>query len=260
MPIDKSTPVPLYYQLAEHIRGRIDAGHLAPGAQLPSERELGEEWGISRMTARQAITYLVRQGRLVARPGIGTFVAEPKLTHDTWHLLGFTEEMLRQGQAAYSRVIEQTRLAAPADVARRLGLGAEAAVTKIVRLRYSGTTPLLLETVFVAQSLAPRLEQADLAQASLYLLLEQQYGLQLDHAAQSLEAITANAFEAEQFGIPLGSLMLLLEGVTYTRAGQPAEFFKAVYRGDKFKFELESQRSSGPAAHGALPRLSVVMR
>ena len=236
------------------------SGQLASGTQLPSERELGEELGISRMTARQAITYLVRQGRLVARPGIGTFVAEPKLTHGTWHLLGFTEEMLRQGQAAASRVIEQSRITAPPAVAQRLGLQPGDCVTMIVRLRLSNELPLLLETVYVPQRLAPGLELEDLSQASLYGRLEQQYNLQLDHARQSLEAITANAHEAELFAVAPGSLMLLVEGVTYTRDGQPAEFFKAVYRSDKFKFELASHRTPGLPDQAGQPRLSVVMR
>lgn len=260
MPVDKTSPIPLYYQLAEQIRERIDAGQLPPGAQLPSERELGEEMGISRMTARQAVTYLVRQGRLLSKPGIGTFVAEPKLTHGTWHLLGFTEEMLRQGQAAASRVLEQTRLLVPKAVAQRLTLQPDDDVTMIVRLRYSNKLPLLLETVYVPQRLAPGLEREDLSQASLYARLEQQYNLRLDHARQTLEAITANTHEAELFGIAPGSLMLLLEGVTYTREGQPAEYFKAVYRNDKFKFELESRRTTWSSEPSSQPRLSLVMR
>ena len=113
MPIRKDTPVPLYYQLAEQIREQIESQELVPGSQLPSERDLADRYGISRMTARQALTYLVRQGRLMVRPGIGTFVAEPKLTHNTLHLLGFTEEMLAHGQAPSSRVLEQALVELP---------------------------------------------------------------------------------------------------------------------------------------------------
>lgn len=95
MALDKSSPIPLYYQLAELIRERIQSGELKPGDQLPSERDLSEQVAISRMTVRQAVAYLVREGTLVVKPGVGTFVAEPKLTYDALHLLGFTEEMIR---------------------------------------------------------------------------------------------------------------------------------------------------------------------
>jgi GntR family transcriptional regulator len=242
MVIDKAIPIPLYFQLAEHLREQIESGQLKPGHQLPSERELSEQSGISRMTARQAILYLVRQGRLVVRPGIGTFVAEPKLTHDTLHLLGFTEEMLRNGLAPSSQVLEQALAAPPQRVAARLNLQPDDAAVKIVRLRLSQDTPLLLETVFVPQRLAPGLEHEDLSQASLYTLLEEQFGLPLDHAQQTLEVTAASDDEAQLFGILLGTMMLLLEGVTYTADEQPVEAFKALYLGDKFKFALESQQ------------------
>lgn len=259
MAIDKAIPIPLYFQLAEHLREQIELGQLKPGDQLPSERELGEQSNISRMTARQAIMYLVRQGRLTVRPGIGTFVAEPKLTHDTLHLLGFTEEMLRNGQAPESEVLEQSLVAPPPGVAARLKLQPDEAAVKIVRLRLSQGTPLLLETVFLPERLAPGLQHQDLSQASLYALLEQQFGLPLDHAQQTLEVTSANDDEAQLFGILPGTTLLLLEGVTYTADEQPVESFKALYVGDKFKFALDSRRLNwGNLPHP--PRLSVVLR
>lgn len=259
MPIDKNTPIPIYFQLAEQFRERIEAGLLKPGDQLPSERELGEEFGISRMTARQAIMYLVRQGKLVVKPGIGTFVAEPKLTHDTLHLLGFTEEMFSHGQAASSQVLEQALVIPPAQVAARLNLDGGEQAIKLVRLRLSGEMPLLLETVFIPHRLATGLEQEDLSKSSLYGLLEQNFGLHLESAQQTMEVTTANEDESLLFDIPLGATMLLLEGTTFTGDGQPVEAFKALYRGDKFKFAMESQRLSW-GDQGNVPRLSVVLR
>ncbi|MBA3416926.1 MAG: GntR family transcriptional regulator, partial [Chloroflexia bacterium] len=104
---DKTSPVPLYHQLAEAIRERVRSGTLPPGEQLPPERELAERVGISRMTARQALAELTRDGALEVRHGVGTFVAAPKLTYDALHLLGFTEATLQHGDAARSRVLEQ---------------------------------------------------------------------------------------------------------------------------------------------------------
>ena len=259
-PLNKQSPIPLYYQLAEELGDKIRNGTLPPGARLPGERELSEQFGISRMTVRQALAYLTRQGAIVAHQGQGTFVSEPKLAHDTLHLLSFTEEMLRQGQAPTSRVIEQSRLPAPKAVARQLSLLVGDAVTKIVRLRYSVGAPLLLETVYVPQSLAPGLELTDLSQASLYQVLEERYALRLNQAQQSLEAITANEAEAGLFGIAAGTAMLMLQGVTFAHSGQPAEYFKAIYRGDRFMFQLESRRDLGSSESVTAPRMSVVMR
>jgi GntR family transcriptional regulator len=258
MSLDKRNPTPLYYQLAEHIREQLQTGELKPGVQLSSERELSEQLGISRMTVRQAIAYLVREGVLLVKQGVGTFVAEPKLAHNTLHLLGFTEEMMRQGGTAISRVLEQTVVTPPLRVTTALNLKPGQLTVKIIRLRLSGEIPLLLETIFVPAALCPNLEHEDLAAKSLYALLEQQYGLHLKQARQTLEATVANDYESELFGIEPGTVMILLEGVTGDDQDRPVEYFKAVYRGDRFKFELESRRDiSDEILNGS--RISIVL-
>jgi GntR family transcriptional regulator len=256
--LNKRSPVPLYYQLAERIGEQIRSGELRPGDQLPSERLLSERLAISRMTVRQALAYLVREGTLVARHGLGTFVAEPKLTYDALHLLGFTEEVMRRGGTAVSQVLEQARVPLPRGVAEGLGQQAGAQAAKIVRLRRVGSMPLLLETTYVPEALCPGLEQEDLASQSLYALLERRFGVRLAHARQRLQATVANAYESQLLGVPLGAAMLLVEGVTYDEQRRPAEYFKAIYRGDRVTFAFESERGS---AHepSASPRLSVVL-
>ncbi len=244
MELNKHSPIPLYYQLAEMIREQIASGELKPGHQIPTERELTETSGISRVTVRQALAYLIRQGLLVAQPGKGTFVAEPKLSYEAFHLLGFTEKMMSRGLLTSSRVIEQTVATPPPHIASSLRLTRSHQAIKIVRLRLSEQVPLLLETVFIPRRLGPGLENEDLAGKSLYAIMEQQYGLRLAHARQTLEATVANDYEAEIFGIASGTPMILLEGVTFTSQDRPVEYFKAVYRGDRFKFEFESPRTA----------------
>ncbi|HWQ15580.1 MAG TPA: GntR family transcriptional regulator [Roseiflexaceae bacterium] len=258
MALNKHSPVPLYYQLAEQIREQIRSGALGPGEQLPSERVLSEQHAISRMTVRQALAYLVREGALVARHGLGTFVAEPKLTYDALHLLGFTEEIMRLGGTAVSQVLEQRITLPPPRVAQGLDLAPGAEVVAIVRLRLSDATPLLLETIYMPAALCPGLEQEDLATHSLYAVLEARFGLRLRRARQVLEATVANDYEAGLFGIARGTPMILLEGVTYDDRERPAEYFKAIYRGDRFKFAFDSERGT-VAAPASASKLSVVL-
>lgn len=258
MVLNKRSPIPLYYQLAELIKERIRSGELKLGDQLPSERDLSEHVAVSRMTARQAIAYLVREGTLVVKPGVGTFVAEPKLIYNALHLLGFTEETIRRGGLAASQVLEQAVVTPPLRVASWLNLKPGEQAVKVVRLRLSGATPLLLETSFVPTALCPGLEHADLAAQSLYALLEQHYRLHLEHARQTLEASVANDYEAALFGIKPGTSMILVEGATYLNQGSPVEYFKAIYRGDRVKFEFESQRNNVAEAL-ITPRLNLVL-
>ncbi len=241
--LDKYSPIPLYYQLAEHLRAQIANGELKPGDQIPPERELCEQAGISRMTARQAVSYLVQQGVLEAHIGKGTFVAAPKLAYDVHHLLGFTEKMMGEGYPITSRVIEQALVVPPTNIAARLQLRPKSKALKLIRLRLVADMPHLLETTYVPAALCPNLETVDFSQTSLYVLLEQRYDLPLAHAEQTLEATTANDFEAPLLGLSKGAPMMLLEGVTFTTGNRPVEHFVALYRADRFKFKIDSQRN-----------------
>lgn len=245
MTINKNSPIPYYYQLAEYLKSQILTGELQPGNQLASERDLSEDLGISRMTVRQAIGTLIDQGLLVTQKGVGTFVAEPKLNHDMLQLRGFTEEMRQYGkQKISSKILEINPVAAPASVAKSLLLESNQQAIKIVRLRLYDYKPLLLESIYVPERLCPGLENLDLRSTSLYKVLEDEYGLHYTYAEQMLESTTANEYESSLLGIAPGTAMILVEGITYMENGQPLEYFKSVYRGDRFRFKLKSQRSS----------------
>ncbi len=260
--VQKDNPVPLYYQLAELIRERIVSGEFQPGEQLASARMISEEARISRMTVRQAFDYLERQGYLVVRRGAGTFVAAPKLTYHAVNLLSFTQEMIDQGRQPSSRVLEQAALTPPTQVAARLEIGPDRLVVKVARLRFSQDLPVLLETVYLPHESCPGLELEDLNEVSLYGLLEQRYRLRPLRSRQTLVATTANDYESGLFGVPVGTAMLLLEGVTYGAGDLAIEYFKAVFRGDCFQFAFESRGAGSdvgdPARQMITPLLTQV--
>ena len=259
MPLDKSHPIPLYYQLVELLREQIQSGKLKPGDRLPSERELSEQVGISRMTVRQAVAFLARDGTLVVKPGVGTFVAEPKLIHDTLDLLGFTEEMTRQGGNVSSRVLEQVLVVPPSYVADALNMQPGEEAVRIIRLRLDAEIPLLLETSYVPSQLCPGLELEDLESQSLYGLLQKRYELRLESTRQTVEATVVNDYEVQLFGVEPGTAMILLEGVTFAEPNLPIEYVKAIYRGDRFKFELISHQYGRTSEAAGAHRISVLV-
>lgn len=258
--LNKNSPIPLYYQLAEVIKEQVTSGELAGGMQLPAERDLSEQYGISRMTVRQAVQYLVRENVLVVKHGLGTFVAEPKLSYDPLHLMSFTDDMLQHGAQASSRVLEQVVVTPPAAISERLQMGASDTATKLVRLRLSDTTPLRLETVYVPTLVFPELVHEDLMTQSLYRLLFNRHNVQLNGSQQMLEAVPANEYETTLFGIEPCTSMILLEGVTYDLHDRPVEYYKAVFRGDRFKIQIDSRQHDPQSAGGRMPLLSVVMQ
>jgi GntR family transcriptional regulator len=249
--LDRSSPIPLYYQLAEGIRARIRSGALPSGSQLPAERDLAERVGISRMTARQALADLVRSGDLAVRQGVGTFVAEPKLTHDALHLLGFTEEMGRVAGPVSSRVIEQRVVLPPPAIAIALDLQPGQETVRIVRLRSAGDAPVLLETSYIPRAICPGLEHEELGSHSLYALLELRYGHRPTMARQTIEATSASVFESELLDVAEDAPTLVLQGVTTTESGLPVEWFQAIYRADRVKIAVESLRETRPERYVA---------
>lgn len=256
--LDKASPIPLYHQLAENLRARIVAGELPVGEQIPSELELSKQAGISRMTVRQAIASLVRENVLEVMPGIGTFVAEPKLSYDAARLFGFSEEMARLGRPAHSIILSQGVIHPPEGVLEGLELSAGQMTVRFYRLRYAEDVPLLLETNYVPAALCPGLESEDLVHQSFYTLLREKYRITLLYARQALEAVAANEDESRHLGVEIGAPIMLSRGVTYSDKDQPVEYFKVAYRGDKFKFELQSQRFSLAEAANST-RLNVIL-
>ncbi|MDZ7801396.1 MAG: phosphonate metabolism transcriptional regulator PhnF [Trueperaceae bacterium] len=259
MTLRKSSPVPLYHQVVREIRRRIRTGAWAPGARLPSERELAEEFGISRMTLRQALARLVQDGTLTVRQGAGTFVAEPKLTFDAVNLMGFTETMLQQDGTVSSDVLRQDTATSPPHVATALALRPDETVVRVARLRRVNGEPVALESSWLPHRLCRGLENQDLAHQSLYRLLEERYGLPLQRAEQTIAATTASVEEADAFDVPEGTGLLAVEGISYSEDDLPTEYFEVRYRGDRFKLAVASDRHARSEAEAAAPGIAVVL-
>jgi GntR family transcriptional regulator len=237
--LDRDSPLPLYYQLAQILRSRMASGELATGDRLPSERELGQQFSISRMTVRQALAYLERQGAVRTQRGVGTVVAERRLVYDVAMLFGFVRELAFDDKRAGVQVLGQDLAVPPPDVVVALGLNGGQKVVSIQRLRIYKGTPLVLETNCFPASLCAGLEREDLTTRSL-TSLRKQYGLLSPHARHSMEATVATNVEAELLQIPAGAALLLTEGETYSGDSQPVEYFKVLYRGDRFRFEMRT--------------------
>ncbi len=240
--LDRASPLPLYYQIKELLRERIERGELRPHERLPSENELERALGVSRMTARRALAELETEGYVYREQGRGTFVAEPKLRQSLLRLTSFTEDMRARGLRPGARVLD-VRVMRDERVAARMGLEPEEAFVRVRRVRLADGQPLALETAYVRAALCPGLEAEDLTDRSLYQTLRERYKLQLGRAEQTLEAGAATEFEAQVLRIPVGQPVLLIERLTFLGDGKtPIEFVRSVYRGDRYKFVVELRR------------------
>ncbi len=231
--------MPAYVQIEEELAGRIEQGELRPGDRMPTERDLGAAMGVSRMTVRAALGRLEQRGLIVRRQGSGTYVAQAKLRQDASHLRGFFEASVGQGVLPVSRVIEKAQVLASRHLARELGLRIGEAVYRVVRVRSAHGVPVVIETSFFPARVVPGLLDRDLGGASIYRIMDREFGARPVRARQSMEAVAAGNAEATLLGVPMGSPLMLLERTAWDGAGRTVEHARDVYRGDRSRFTTE---------------------
>jgi GntR family transcriptional regulator len=241
--IDKSSPLPIYYQIEEQIKQKIDNGELQPGDALPSEREYAEQFEISRMTVRQAINNLVSEGYLFRQKGRGTFVAEKKLEQNLVGLTSFTEDMKARGLKPSSQLVSFEIIPAPEKIANRLSITKYAPVYEIKRVRLADDVPMALETVYISANLVKGLTE-DIVNSSLYQYIEGQMNLKIGRAVQTLESTIAHEIEEKHLKVEKGAPILVMERHTFLENGVPLEIVKSAYRADRYKFTIEMNRQS----------------
>ncbi len=234
--LKRNHPLPLYVQLLETLRADILSRKLVPHQQLPSERELGVRFRVSRMTVRQALADLSRDGFIYTRVGKGTFVSEPKINQQLKTLTGFSQDMENRGNKPSSRVLEMKLERATDNVAGALHVAPGTEVALLSRVRLSDGTPLAIETVHLPHSLCPNLLQHDFATESLYNVLERDYGFRLTRAEQTIEAALCSTHEAVLLQLNPPAPVLVMERLTFTDQDIPIEHVHSVYRGDRYKF------------------------
>ena len=233
---------PLHVAIGEQIAAAIASGELAAGSRLPPERHLAEQLGVSRMTVRQALGALERDGlvrRVVGRSG-GTFVSDSVVERlTTSSARGVSAELRRQGLAGGVELISVDVEPVRRRAASALELARGERVIVIVRLRLAAGKPLAIERSSLPARLFPDLEDMDLG-GSLYDLMAEGFGRRPVRAVERLETVEARPSDARALGIRRGAPVLLVERVGYASDGTPVEFARDRFRGDRTRIAIES--------------------
>ena len=224
---------PKYYVVKRHLLELI--GTLPPGSLVPTERVLTAELGTSRTTVRQALGELVGEGRLVRRQGSGTYVAEPKIS---WPLqmTSFTEQASAAGYAATTELLEAGRRRAGDEVAGRLAVRPGSPVYYIERLRLVGAAPMAVETSQLSAARFPGLIARLRRSPSLYRVLADDYGVAPVAADETIETAAATPRESALLRTDTGAPMLVLSRHSFDATGEPVEWVRSWYRGDRYTF------------------------
>jgi GntR family transcriptional regulator len=234
--IDRQSKMPLYHQIIQNLRELIRSGRLEAGEAVPSEWELADLYGVSRLTVRSALNDLVRDGLLNRRHGVGTFVANPSEAQIFPGDLSFSKNMQQIGRHPSSRVVSIQIMPATNEVANYLDIAVGSPVYEIVRIRLADEEPLMLETTSLSQERFPDLDQADLSKASLYEYLNNHYQSAVVALEQALEPTLLTDREAELLAVKPGSPAILSEMVGFTAEGTPVEYTWSVTVGGRGRF------------------------
>jgi GntR family transcriptional regulator len=223
--------LPAYKRIQGAILKRLESGQLKPGDTVNSERELAKIHRVSLMTARHALAGLEREGMVVRRRGAGTFVAPPKIHFNK--LMSYTEEMSGRGLAVSSKLLSLGTVDTEQEIAARLALPATSPLIRLERLRLGANEPFAIETCYLSAKDFAGLAQAPLDRVSLFSILEHDYGLEIAHADEQIDATTADPHTARLLGIPHDAAVLRIRQVIYATNGKTALYVSGLYRSDR---------------------------
>lgn len=233
--LHKDAATPLYLQLQKGLRDAIENRVVPAEAAIPTERDLAEEFAISRITVRKAIDGLVSEGLLSRRRGAGTFVVAPRVEKSFSRLTSFSEDMIARGRRPHSVWVSKSEGAVTPEEALSLGLSPGTSVYRFHRVRYADDLPMALEYSTVPGYC---LDSLDAVGASLYEALEEAGHLPV-RALQRLRAINFSADQAETLDVAPGDAGLFIERRGFLVDGRNAEFTQSYYRGDAYDLVAE---------------------
>lgn len=239
MDIDRRSPLPLYQQLKQLLDQEIRKGVWKPGEQLPTEEEIQHEYQISRTTVRLALRDLEVEGRINRQPGRGTFVAQPKVREGTEPFNVTASEFVNADTQLSWKVLSAEWEQAPDQAASALQIARGEQVFCLRRLRLSNYGVIGITTSFVPSQQSQRVDLA-LAEQGGSMKYLKGISLQLCNAERIVEALAAEHRDAKVLEIEEGAPVLVITRVLSDCDGQPIEFFRGVYRGDRFQYHVES--------------------
>ena len=234
----KKMASPIYSQIHNRLRKAVEDGQWQVGDKIPSERELAIQFGVSRMTLRQAVQTLVEEGLLERRVGAGTYVANRKVQERVSGVTSFTELMEQAGKVPSSRTVSYHITTPSLSESEKLQLAPNEQILRMERIRFGNDEPICFEVATVPERLIRRFSKEDVTN-SLYRVLEDEAGLKVGHAQQTVSAMTASERVAEYLNVKRSDPLLRLRQVSFLDDGTPFEYVRTQYVGNRFEFYLE---------------------
>lgn len=231
---------PIYLQLREVVRNKIEEGEYPPGMAIPSENELSEAYGVNRLTVRNALDALVNEGLLKRVQGKGAFVVGDVLERDLDSLSGFRQTINERNAVPGTKILVKTRRKAGKKFARIFGIGEDDDIFYVRRLNSANDEPISVEHTYVPATKVPKLDGIDLSVFSLYEVYGF-YGVSPVRAYETLDLVSLEARDARMLGVEPGQVVLLLTCYTYDKNDDVIEYTCGYTRVDKCSFTVHNR-------------------
>jgi GntR family transcriptional regulator len=231
--------LPVYYHIKQNIKNRILNGEFRPGDKIPSENDWAEEFKVSRLTARQAVLQLIQEGFLVRKRGKGTFVTANNALIDSFNLEfnGFMDDLFYQISKSRTKSVKITRMIATPQIRNKLEIKeGNAEIIRIDRVRFKGEKTFAYTVNYMPLETGMKISEDDLLKKPLLQMIEEDLGIKLIEAFQTIQATFADQELAGKLEIASGSPILYVERIMYTHKHKPVEFVQTSYRGDLYKY------------------------
>jgi GntR family transcriptional regulator len=238
MMLNKASSIPLHVQLANLLREQVVRHQLRPNDRLPSERELCQQYGISRITVRQALSELAKAGLVYSSIGKGTYVAEAAFQEEFQPLSSFTHDLERRGMRAASQVLEASLLPADDHWSEIFFIPRGAEVVRLHRLRLTGDAPIAIQLTHLPHHLCPHLLEYDFSSCSLYEVLRNVYKLHLARSETVIEAALASSRQAELLRLPQPTAVLISQQTTLLDNGIVIEMTRSIFNSERYKLHM----------------------
>lgn len=245
-PLPDHSPVPLWFQIAERLRGAIRNGEFAPGEVLPSEAQLNVAFGVSRATSRASLNDLEKDGLIVRRSGKGSIVLRARVDQPAEEMSGFAEDMRRRGLSPSYETQDAGRVRATSEVAEALEVKPNAMVFCSKRLLKADGAPMGIALSWLAPRLFREVKPPtadELSRGSLYEWLQRRCSIQIKRAREYIEAAIAGPEMAAALEVAPGSPLLIARRQSFDGSGQPAEYAILHFRADRYRFQIEVARN-----------------
>lgn len=231
--------IPEYVRIQDEILRQITSGERPPDTCLPSEEKLAEQYNVSRMTARHALTRLVNAGYLYRIHGKGTFINKPRIEKNQELFKGFKSDMEERGFTVSTKTLLQQKVAADPDLKELMHLSGNQELVHLKRIRYIHNTPIVLQESFLPEKKVSGFLDVDFEKNSLYSYLETEHGIRITRARQKLQAMPCSPEISPNLDVEPGFSILYIRRISFSSAGQIIEVSHSYFRGDKFAFETE---------------------